>query len=215
MSSFAIFWALWFSQKLKISLRPWNPIVLPCAVYRFEKRFLSFIKILAVYSVVMLKSWDYSSSMNVFFCNSSVGMQPFPIPYHPVCFGCGYWSWQLLCFVCRDQCCLHLFFSCAWCGEIQHRRWVGRAAVFMYQYSKRTLSETTASPVGPSARQSLFMDAEHASCHLVSSLLSFGHVFSLCTDTNPCLLVSWIKMSAVALKVEWEAEKLLIIHKET
>lgn len=38
-----------------------------------------------------------------------------------------------------------------------------------YQYSKRTLSETTISPMGPSARQSLFMDAEHASRHLVSS----------------------------------------------
>lgn len=38
-------------------------------------------------------------------------------------------------------------------GGIQHRRWVGRAAVFMYQYSKRTLNKTTASPVGPSARR--------------------------------------------------------------
>lgn len=55
--------------------------------------------------------------------------------------------------------------------SIQKRRGVldglGRAAAAAYQYSKRALSETITSPVGPSARQSLFMDAEHASCHLV------------------------------------------------
>lgn len=41
---------------------------------------------------------------------------------------------------------------------------VGRAAAAagaMYQYSKHTLSETSPSPVGPSAHQSPFTDAEH------------------------------------------------------
>lgn len=146
MSSFVIFCALWFF-KLKSSRSAFDlEMHLFCLVLFTDLRIDFWAS--SRCCVVMLKSWDYSSSMNVFFHNSSVGMQPFPIPYHPVCFG-----WQLLCFVCCDQYCLHLFFSCAWCGGIQHRRWVGRAAVFMYQYSKRTLSETTASPVGPSARR--------------------------------------------------------------
>lgn len=46
--------------------------------------------------------------------------------------------------------------------------WGGLPTV--YQYSKRTLSETTSSPLRPSAHQSLLMEAEHASFHLVSSL---------------------------------------------
>lgn len=73
--------------------------------------------------------------------------------------------------------------------------WLGRAAAAMYQYSKRTLSKTTSSPMGPSTHHSLFMDAEHASCHLVSplSLLPSASCTPFaCVQTQmPATVLSW------------------------
>lgn len=88
----------------------------------------------------------------------------------------------------RPVLCLHWVFSVVH-AETTAR--VGRvsaaaaAAVATYQYSKRTLSETSPSPVGPSARQSPFTDAEHG--FLPFSLLPPSLLFScnLCTNTNP------------------------------
>lgn len=80
-------------------------------------------------------------------------------------------------FVCGCWCCVYA------CDDIQRRGGgVGGAAVTVYQYSKRTLSETTTAPVGPSARRPLFMDAEHA---FRRPSASPSAIFS-CTNTNPC-----------------------------
>lgn len=125
----------------------------------------------------------------------------------------------MLCFVYGAQCCVCTCFQS--CTVWRHtkkgawpRCWGGVwVAVAAYQYSERTLSETTTSPVGPSARQSLFMDAEHASCHLVSSapsLLSscssppFCNLFaSVQTQIPVSFFFPWTHMSAMgALKGE-------------
>lgn len=99
--------------------------------------------------------------------------------------------------------------------------WLGRAAVAMYQYSKRTLSKSASSPMGPSTHHSLFMDAEHASCHFVSplSLLPFCllHTICPCANTNSChcfvmtcqLWLLW------RLKMFWGGwQQLVVIHEE-
>lgn len=57
----------------------------------------------------------------------------------------------------------------------------GRGSLFRVHTQRSTMS-----PVGPSARQSLFADVEQASCHLVSIPPSHPAALLLCTNTHPC-----------------------------
>ena len=72
------------------------------------------------------------------------------------------------------------------------------AAVATYQYSKRTLSETSPSPVGPSARQSPFTDAEHG--FLPFSLLPPSSFF-LATSVQTQIPVTSLVTATAAVKV--------------
>lgn len=146
----------------------------------------------------MLKStstvpqWKNNGWEWIRFC--SVGMQLFQIS-HTACIESG----DVVFCLQRPVLCLHLFFRlcmvCRHTEKIGGFAWLGRAAVAVYQYSKRTLSKTTSSPVGPSVRQSLFMDAEHASCHFVSppSLLpsSLCNLSASVQTQIPATILSW------------------------